>query len=307
MSIASHHDPSPAVSVIIGTYNCAPFLPGLWACLAAQTWRDFEVVVVDDASDDGETLAELERFGDQIRLIRRKTNSRTCELPRYQGVEAARAPLCAFLDADDRWDPDFLRRCVAHMQAHPEAALVHTYVRVIDGEDRVQRIRHEGVMPAGDEWARALLEHCYVTISACVVRRTIWLDAMPADAITDFGMDQDFFLRIARQHPLDFIPEVLASYRRSEASVSVKKWRRAPRNVNTLERIYRQGLWRGLVARMEMRRILADAYLENAQHWRHAGYPNRALYFARRGLWYRPFGGAFYLEGMKALGKMLKC
>lgn len=137
------------LSVIIGTYNCASFLPGLWACLDAQTFRDFEIVVVDDASTDGETLAALEAMGDRIRLIRRTENSGTCELPRYQGVKAARAPLCAFLDADDRWDPTFLERCVMYMQTHPAAALVHTYVRVVDADDNVQRIRHEGVMPEG--------------------------------------------------------------------------------------------------------------------------------------------------------------
>lgn len=274
----------PAVSVIIGTYNCARFLSGLWECLANQSFRDFEIVVVDDASDDGDTLAALEAKGDEIRLIRRPVNSGTCELPRYQGVQEARAPLCAFLDADDRWDPQFLERCVEYMHQHPNAALVHTYVRVIDAEDRVQRVRHEDNIPEGDRVARALLEHCFITISAVVARRDVWLAALPEGEITDFGMDQDFFVNIAKDHPIGFIPEVLASYRRSDSSVSVKKWKRAPRNVNTLERLLKKDAWRGMATRGEMKRILRDAYLENAEHWRHAGQPARALWFCRRGL-----------------------
>jgi glycosyltransferase involved in cell wall biosynthesis len=274
----------PCVSVIVGTFNCAAFLPGLFACLDAQTFRDFEVVVVDDASTEEATLHYLEGLGDRIRLVRRTTNSQTCELPRYQGARVAAAPLCAFLDADDRWDPTFLERCVSHLNAHPGEALVHTYARIIDGEDRVQRIRHEGVMPVGPDVPRALLRHCFITISAVVARRDLWLAALKEAEITDFGMDQDFFLSIARRHPIGFIPEVLASYRRSDYSVSVKKWKRAPRNVNTLERILDKGYWQGLVTRAEMRSIVAEAYVEDAAYWRAAGQRDRALWFVREGL-----------------------
>lgn len=274
----------PSVSVIIGAYNCARYLPGLWKCLDAQTFRDFEVVVVDDASDDGETWPALEAMGDRIRLSRRAVNSGTCELPRYQGVKEARAPLCAFLDADDRWDPTFMERCVAYMDAHPEVALVHTYVRVVDADDRVQRVRHKGIMPEGDMLKEALLEHCYITVSAVVARRDIWLQAVPENEINDFGMDQDFFLNIAKQYPIGFIPEVLASYRRSDTSVSERRWQRAPRNVNTLERIYRKRMWEGVSERGEMARIIRRAYDENAEYWRNQGHPLRALWFCTRGL-----------------------
>ena len=274
----------PLVSVIVGTYNCAGFLPGLLACLDAQTFRDFEVVVVDDASTDGATLSFLQGLGERIRLIRRTTNSGTCELPRYQGVQAARGTLCGFIDADDRWDPTFLERCVRALQDDPPAALVHTRVRVIDGQDRLVRIRHEHGLPEGEAVARALLEHCFITISATVVRRNCWLSALPEAALTDFGMDQDFFLRLAKRHRIAFIPDVLASYRRSSASVSVQKWRRAPRNVHTLERLLRQGDWQGLCTRAEMRLIVRTAYVENAEHWRHAGWPGRAAWFCLRGL-----------------------
>jgi glycosyltransferase involved in cell wall biosynthesis len=296
----------PSVSVIIGTYNCAEYLPGLWACLDAQTFRDFEVVVVDDASTDGETLRALEAKGADIRLIRRTVNSQTCELPRYQGVKEARAPLCAFLDADDRWDPAFLEKAVAHLRAHPSEALVHAYARVIDGADRVQRIRHEGAIPTGAAVARALLEHCFITISAVVARRERWLEALPEAEITDFGMDQDFFLAIARRHAIGFLPEVLASYRRSGSSVSVKKWKRAPRNVNTLERLWRKRLHVGLATDEEMRAILRVAYREDAEFWRHEGHPERALWFCAQGLRRFPFDAALLASGAKVVVRRFK-
>jgi teichuronic acid biosynthesis glycosyltransferase TuaG len=291
----------PAVSVIVGTYNCAAFLPGLFACLEKQTFRDFEIVVVDDASTDRQTLPALERMGGAIRLIRRDRNSGTCELPRYQGASAAQADLCAFLDADDRWDPAFLERCVAYLEAHAETPLVHTYARVIDGEDRVQRIRHEGAVPQGPDVAPALLRQCFITISAVVVRRTVWLQAMREEDLVDFGMDQDFFLSIARRYPIGFISEVLASYRRSPASVSVKRWERAPRNVVTLERILRTRQWDGLATRREMRRILEEAYHENAEYWRSVGHAGRAVWFCWRGLRHAPLAPGLWLSLVKSV------
>lgn len=291
----------PDVSVIVGTYNCSQFLPGLWECLEAQTYRNFEIVVVDDASTDGETLNALEAMGSRIRLIRRTANSGTCELPRYQGVQAARTPYCAFLDADDRWDPAFLDRCIAHLQQHPDHALVHTSVRLIDGEDRLGHIRHEEAMPTGDALSLALLHHCYITISAVLVQRDIWLDTLPEQTITDFGMDQDFFLRISKQHPIGFIPDVLAFYRRSEASVSVKKWRRRPRNIITLKRIQKRGDWKGLVSAADMRHILGEACLENAHYWQNRHDPARAFYFAAQGLNHHPANGSLWRIAFRSL------
>ncbi len=277
-----------ALSVIIGTYNCAQFLPGLFECLAAQTFRDFEIVVVDDASSDGETLKFLQQQGDRIRLIRRDRNSATCELPRYQGAKAAQGKYCAFLDADDRWDPEFLEKTTAYLESHPDTPLVHTSVRVIDGLDHVLRIRHEGAIPQGGDVARELLRHCFITISAVVVRRQVWLEAVGEKDIIDFGMDLDFFLSIAKRYPIGFIPEVLASYRRSESSVSVKKWKRIPRNVNTLERLLNNGAWKGVISRREMVGNLLEAFEEDAVYWRAHGGPAKARWFCLKGLKHRP-------------------
>jgi glycosyltransferase involved in cell wall biosynthesis len=294
---------TPAVSVIVGTYNCSQFLPGLWATLAGQTFRDFEVIVVDDASDDGDTLRALEKVGESIRLIRRPINSGTCELPRYQGVQAAKAPLCAFLDADDRWDPTFLARCVEHMQSHPDAAMVHSMVRVVDDADHVLRIRHEGAMPDAAQMKYELFKHCYITISATVVRREVWLEALSEEEINDFGMDLDFFVRIASQYPIGFIPEVLASYRRSSSSVSVKNWRRAPRNIHTLRRIYRKGYWQGVIDEATMIQNILDACLENVNYWRDRKRTGRSLWFVWQGLRIQPLSGTIWWEGAKTVGK----
>ncbi len=290
----------PAVSVVIGTYNCAQFVPGALECVFRQTFTDYEVVVVDDASTDN-TVAVLEQYRPRIRLVRRSVNSSSCELPRYEGVVESRAPCCAFLDADDRWDPTFLDKTMEFLAGHPQAAMVHTYARVIDAADRVLRVRHEGAMPQGADLVPALLRHCYITISAVVVRRAVWLETLPAEALIEYGMDQDFFLWIAKRHAVGFIPQVLMSYRRSSASISEQRWRRQPRNVYILERFLRLGYWRGLATRAGMRAIVSEAYAENAEHWLAAGRPGRALWCCGRGLAHRPAHGPLARCAVRAL------
>lgn len=279
--------PTPLVSVIIGAYNAEHHVRSALQCVSAQTFTDYEIVVVDDASQDG-TLSILESYGDRIRLVRRAENSATCELPRYQGAKQARGKYCAFLDVDDRWDPTFLEKAVAFLESHPDTPLVHAQVRVVDENDRVLRIRHEGAIPQGPDVAKELLRHCFITISAVVVRRDVWLAALREEEIADFGMDQDFFIAIARRHPIGFLPEVLASYRRSAYSVSVKKWKRVPRNVNTLARLLRKGAWRGIAPRREMVAHLVAACVENADFWRSAGAPAKACWFCLDGLKHLP-------------------
>ena len=292
--------PAPLLSVIIGTYNAEKFVDRALQCVFNQTFSDYEIIVVDDASRD-KTLSLLEKYGDRIQIVRRAQNSATCELPRYQGVKAAKGKYCAFLDVDDLWEPRFLERTVQFLELHPDIPLVHTYVQVIDGEDRVLRIRHEGCIPQGTQIARELLNHCFITISAVVVLRTVWLEAIDEQDIMDFGMDLDFFLSIAKRYPIGFIPEVLASYRRSSSSVSVQKWKRIPRNVITLERLFHKKCWKGIATKGEMKRILVDAYSENAEYSRSKQTPLRTLWFVIRGLRFKPCCWTLWKNGLASL------
>ena len=114
----------PTVSVIISTYNRATVLPRAINSLLAQTYQDFEIIVVDDCSTDntGEVLAE---FGDpRIRVFRHDRN-RGVSTGRNTGLQHARGELIAFLDDDDEYFPDSLAVRVDRME-DPEVGLVYT-------------------------------------------------------------------------------------------------------------------------------------------------------------------------------------
>lgn len=116
----------PCFSVVIPVHNKGPLLADALASVAAQTCRDFEVIVVDDASSD-EGLEALARFPQlPLRLLRRASAGPGGYAARNLGIQAARAQWIAFLDADDLWYPDHLATAAQLIEQHPQAAMLCT-------------------------------------------------------------------------------------------------------------------------------------------------------------------------------------
>ncbi len=128
----------PAVSVVIPLYNKGPYIARALNSVLAQTFQDFEVIVVDDGStDDG---AEVVRgFDDpRIRLIQQENQG--VSAARNRGIEAARAEMIAFLDADDEWMAEFLETIVRLRTLYPDAGLYGTAYEVHLPGSIVQRV-----------------------------------------------------------------------------------------------------------------------------------------------------------------------
>ncbi len=106
------------ISVIIPLYNKADSIAKALDSIQAQTYQDFEVVVVDDGStDNGATIVEQQKDS-RIRLIH-QTNAGV-SAARNRGIEEALGEYVAFLDADDEWEPQFLEEIITLQRMHPE-------------------------------------------------------------------------------------------------------------------------------------------------------------------------------------------
>jgi len=113
---------SPRVSVIVIAYNAEPYITQTLDHVLAQTYRDFELIVVDDGSRDG-TAERIRAFGDRVTYLH-QPNSGACSKPRNTGIEAARGDILAFIDSDDLMAPDRLANEVAFLDRHPDVGLV---------------------------------------------------------------------------------------------------------------------------------------------------------------------------------------
>ncbi|WP_425053115.1 glycosyltransferase family 2 protein [Psychromarinibacter sp. S121] len=128
----------PKASIVVPAFNAAETLPETLRSLLAQTFPDFEIVVVDDGSTD-RTVAVVRSFADRrIRIVQQPNRG----LPgaRNSGIDAARGEFIGFCDADDLWRPTKLAAHVAHLEANPQVGLSYSGSDLIDMESRPLKV-----------------------------------------------------------------------------------------------------------------------------------------------------------------------
>lgn len=122
---------TPRVSVLIPTYNRADLLCAAVDSVLAQTYQDFEIIVIDDGSTD-DTRARLERYGDRVRYEYGPHEGPAAA--RNRGFRAARGEYLCLLDSDDLYYPHKLALQVAHLDARPDTVMVYTDFSAFDDQ-----------------------------------------------------------------------------------------------------------------------------------------------------------------------------
>jgi glycosyltransferase involved in cell wall biosynthesis len=241
---------APRVSVVVPVYNRQDAIGAALSSATAQTYRSFEIVVVDDGSTD-DTAARVASSYPSVRLLRLPRNTGVAAA-RNRGIAAARGELIAFLDSDDLWSPDKLAVQVADLDAHPEAVL--SFSDVLCGASGLDQ-PHLGSSFQQD---RVLLEsflfgNPIVTPSTVIVRKR-HIDAVGVfDEELTVGEDRDVWLRLAAAGPIRFLPLPLVRrvVRRDSLWFSGHDWHAA--SVRIVERFLARS--EGHPYRMHRRRL----------------------------------------------------
>lgn len=131
--------PNPTVSVILPCYNAHRYLTRALDSVRAQTFRDFEIIVVDDGSTDPETVTYLNQLPSDIRLVRQE--NRGLAGARNRGFAEARASYVVPLDCDDWLEPTFIEKTLAALEAAPERAFAFAQM-VLEGDAVGQLVKH---------------------------------------------------------------------------------------------------------------------------------------------------------------------
>jgi glycosyltransferase involved in cell wall biosynthesis len=208
----------PLVSAIIPTYNRAAYIVGAIESVRCQTYRNVEIIVVDDGSTD-DTQARLERYGSSIRVISQA--NRGPAAARNVGIDAAKGDIVALLDSDDVWEPDKLQRQVSLLQQAGDAVpccLCNAWMVSPDGS-RIETFQYSRLSPAVREglWlnpAEVFASRFVLFAQAAAIRRKV-LDRIGGfDESLRFHEDHELPLRLALEGPWAFIGDPLVSYRR---------------------------------------------------------------------------------------------
>lgn len=215
----------PSVSVLMPVYNGASFLEASLQSVLAQSWRDFELVVVDDGSTD-ESPAMLARFAasdPRIRVIRQTNGGISRAL--NAGLAAARGDWIARLDSDDLMLPNRLERQLAFVRAEPDAVAAGSYYEIIDGAGAVRGLLHP-LPRSRAELARLLASRDPLTFThpTMIYRRAAALDAGGYVSALEPCEDVALFARMLAAGGIILIqPEVLTRYRVHAGSISSRK------------------------------------------------------------------------------------
>lgn len=214
-----NNHPVPRVSLLIAVHNAAQFLRQAISSVLSQTYRDFELIVVDDFSSDG-SLAILQSFGDpRIRIIKHDANL-GASIARNDALAEARGEFVAILDADDVCAPERLERQVAFLEANPKVGLVGC--GIYDNTDVNGTVLHRSQLPLDNQTIQRTLmnEWCFLH-SSIMFRKSLQEVVGGYREAFEPAEDHDFVLRILELCHAHNLPEPLVSYRLNPKGLSV--------------------------------------------------------------------------------------
>jgi glycosyltransferase involved in cell wall biosynthesis len=221
---------APRVSVVVPVYNRGKYIHETISSVLAQTFRDFEVIAVDDGSTD-ESRSVLEAFGEAIRVLEHPNRTNRGQSASINlGLRAARGELIAILDSDDVWLPEKLATQVKFLDAHPEVGLVYGNGWAIDETGRRRYVIY-GPEHREESDAKRVLMDCYFFLPTnSLIRSQIMREAGFFDETLRAAQDHDMAIRIAEITRLAYINQQMFYYRRHGDSISVKSADRRWRN-----------------------------------------------------------------------------
>lgn len=221
---------TPVVSVIMPAWNAMRYIHAAIDSVLSQSYRDLELIVINDGSTDGDYTA-LERLDPRVRVLdgARGGVSRARNL----GMAKARGRLFAFIDADDLWVPGKLQMQVDYLEAHPDIGIVfgeiHRWKPGPDGTwpdpsavfPDAQTLARPNPEWSGWMYTRILMG-CTLGMITPLMRQEVYRAAGGFDESMERGEDYDFWLRCSRYARIQGFSAVMAIYRIHPASAMHK-------------------------------------------------------------------------------------
>lgn len=209
----------PQISVIIPCYNHGRYLPEAVASVVAQTFGDWELIIVDDGStDDSAAVAErlIAHYAQQYRMLLLRQANQGLSASRNNGIGQARGVYILPLDADDQIEPDMLAATLEVLERQPEVGFVYTAVKMFGVENRIW---------SGGPYSLDKLRFDCPMVPITLFRKQAWadVDGFRSDLYPQGYEDWDFWLRLAAAGwQGDHIARPLVRYRRSNGSMLAK-------------------------------------------------------------------------------------
>jgi glycosyltransferase involved in cell wall biosynthesis len=208
---------TPAVSVVIAAYNYGRYVAGALTSVLGQSFRDLEVIVVDDGStDDTGSVVAPYLSDDRVRYHRADHIGQPAA--KNIGIRQARGRLIAFLDADDLWLPTKLEKQLALLKANPAVGVVYSRRSLMDESGRP--LEYEQPALFRGKVLEAMFRNNFICFSSAIVHRRVFKHLGLFDESLALAIDYEFWLRVTSSYAFDYVDEPLVQYRTGHASLS---------------------------------------------------------------------------------------
>ena len=208
----------PKVSIIIPTYNQAEYLKEAIESVLNQTYKNIEIIIVDDGSTDN-TLEVVASFDNKIVYIQQRNKGASSA--RNTGIKEASGEYVAFLDSDDMWIKNKLEKQIEFIKNDPEIGLLGTgcYEMINMG-----KMIYKKIFPAKNEiLQKDLIKYNPFIQSSVIVEKDVFNDIDLYDEKFKESEDYDLWLRIAQKYKVANLPEALVTKRYYEKGLSKNK------------------------------------------------------------------------------------
>ena len=210
----------PAVSIVIAAYNASAYIGETLDSVSSQTFTDYEVIVVNDGSDDSKELESILE-SHRLPIIYISQPNKGVSAARNAGIKVARGQFYTQLDSDDQWEPNYLEEQVRFLTEHPGTALVYPNA-IIFGDSPHSGVEYMKLCPSEGEvsFESLIQERCVVMTSVAARISVIRSVGMFDEAIRSCE-DFDLWLRIIKSGSrISYQRRILARYRRHAGSLS---------------------------------------------------------------------------------------
>lgn len=270
----------PAVSVIIPTFNRAAMVRRAIESVRAQTFTDWELLVVDDGSTDGTEAIARSFQSEGLPLIYLQQAGQGQFAALNAGLSKASGTYVAFLDDDDWWLPEKLATQMALLKEQPSLGFVYCAMRIYTDGHEIGKLKPEW---PGEDTYEGLLQHNFIPM-ATLVRRSCIDEVGGFDPMLGLAGDYDLWLRIGLRHFFRSTQEPLAIVRQHGGNKSAD---RGPRlyqaHVRIFEKLLANPALRPLHRALAVRRLAKEWYLLGRAH-RALGHNREAAAAFARGL-----------------------
>lgn len=207
------------ISVIIPTYNCGRFIAQAIDSVLAQTFQDFEIIVVDDGSND-DTRKIINRYGEKVKYLYQQQTGVSCA--RNRGINASTGRFIAFLDADDLWLPTKLEKQMELFHSAENIGMVFTENCLFDSQGVFKKKTGKRRLMNGN-LARNIFLLSGVVTPTVMVKKNILDEIGGFEESLMCAEDDNLWIRIAALYKVRLIDEPLAKIRDHESRLTKEK------------------------------------------------------------------------------------